>query len=190
MKKSPPIVFPVLLVLACCLFAGCASSPSGSQQAAAGTGTGGFHDVTTPASVRNYSFEEVLSGVFDNFPSRDQTHIQMISGDGLDTTGNANSWLIFSHDQDRAIYVLYDNTGEKVSDWPSTLPGQEIPINQIMSPKALFEKNRDLVFSTPDAGSKESRRLMLSGTNYTLTITGKDTTKTLMFDAKTGVLTS
>jgi hypothetical protein len=114
----------------------------------------------------------------------------MVQGEGLDGTGNASSWLFVVHYQDRTSYVTYDYTGERAVDWSGGYPGEEVFPDQVIPPRTLFEKNRDKIFSTPDAISTGSRELILAGSNYTLTIKEKDKTRILKFDAKTGALTS
>jgi hypothetical protein len=86
--------------------------------------------------------------------------------------------------------VTYDRSGEKVDTWLGRYPEKEIIISQIITPRKLFEKNREQIFKTPQAITTESRELALAEGNYYLTITGQGKTRSLVFDAKTGALTS
>lgn len=118
------------------------------------------------------------------------THIHLIRGYDLDAAGNATSWIFVIQQPDRVSLVAYDRYGEKISSWLGKYPETEINISQIISPRVLFEKNRDRIFPTPDAITTESRELALAGDTYYLTITNQGKTRELIFDAKTGALTS
>jgi hypothetical protein len=148
--------------------------------------------------ARNYSFEEVTSSIYtvpfdpssDTTPPSDETHILMVSGENLNDKGNASSWLFIVQYQNNTKFVTYDQYGETIIDWSGGYPREEVFPNQVVPPGILFEKNRDSIFKTPQAISTESRRLVLSGGNYTLTIKGQNSSRILVFDAKTGALTS
>jgi hypothetical protein len=199
MRRGAYIVFSIMLVLASCFITGCASSPSSPQpQATQGTGSGGNQTVSIPHNARMYTFEEVTSNVFDApfnttsglYPAHNETHIMKVRGKGLDATGNASSWLLVMHYQDRTAYVTYDLFGMKVTDWSGGYPREEVFIDQVIPPKTLFEKNQNTIFRTPDVSGTELQELVLAGSNYTLTMKEKDKTRILEFDAKTGALTS
>ena len=118
------------------------------------------------------------------------THIQLIRGYKLDATGNASSWIFVVRQPQQVSLVTYDRSGETVNDWQGRYPEKEIIINQIITPRKLFDKNREQIFPTPQAITTESRELALADGKYYLTITGQGKTKYLVFDAKTGALTS
>lgn len=118
------------------------------------------------------------------------THIQLIRGFNLDATGNASSWIFIIQQPEQVSLVSYDHFGEKTNAWLGKYPEKEIIISEIITPRELFEKNRGKIFSTPQAISAESRELALAESNYYLTITGPGKTRYLIFDAKTGALTS
>ena len=86
--------------------------------------------------------------------------------------------------------VTYDRSGEKVNTWLGWYPEKEIIISEIITPRELFKKNREQIFPTPHAITTESRELALAEGSYYLTITGQGKTRHLVFDAKTGALTS
>ncbi len=199
MRRGAYIIFSITLVLACCFIAGCSTSPSSpTQQAQQDTGNSKIQDFSASGTVRNYSFENVTSYIYDApfnttsglYPNRDEIHIQMVSGESLDGTGNALIWSFTVSYQNRAAIVLYDNQGVRVTDWPIISTREEIFPDQVIPPRTLFEKNRDSIFSTSDSLSTESRDLVLAAGKYILTIKGKDKTRILVFDAKTGALTS
>ena len=118
------------------------------------------------------------------------THIQLIRGYHLDATGNASSWIFVVRQPELVSLVTYDRSGETVNNWQGWYPEKEIIISQIITPRKLFEKNREQIFKTPQTINTESRELALTEGNYYLTITGQGKTRYLVFDAKTGALTS
>jgi len=118
------------------------------------------------------------------------THIQLIRGYNLDATGNASSWIFVVRQPQLVSLVTYDRSGETVNNWQGRYPEKEIIISQIITPRMLFEKNQEKIFPTQQAITTESRELALTEGNYYLTITGKEKTRYLVFDAKTGALTS
>lgn len=188
------VIFSILLVLACCFITGCTDS---SQQEQKKANIGVSFD-NTPDEARNYSFEEVISSIylapFDPTAYEplhpDETHILMVSGENLNDKGNASSWMFIVQYQNTTKFVTYDQYGETILDWSGGYPREEVFPNQVVSPGTLFDQNRDSIFKTPQAISTESRRLVLSGDSYTLTIRGRDSSRILVFDAKTGALTS
>lgn len=199
MRRGANVIFSTMLVLACCFISGCTSSPSGSsQQAQNGNVNVGISFDNTSDEVRNYSFEEVTSYVYtipfdpstDAPPHHDETHILMVNGENLNDKGNASSWLFILQYQNSTKFITYDQFGERVINWSGGYPPEEVFPDQVVPPGSLFEKNRDSIFKTPQAISTESRRLVLSGGNYTLTIKGENNSRILVFDAKTGALTS
>lgn len=125
---------------------------------------------------------------FEN--STKTTHIQLIRGYNLDATGNASSWIFVVRQPQQVSLVTYDHSGETVNNWKGWYPEKEIVISQIITPRKLFEKNRDLIFNTPQAITTGSREIALANGSYYLTITGPQKTRYLIFDAKTGALTS
>ncbi len=117
-------------------------------------------------------------------------HIQLIHGYKLDATGNASSWIFVVRQPQQVSLVTYDRSGETVNNWQGGFPENEIIISEIITPRKLFEKNREQIFSTRQAITNESRELALADGKYYLTITGQGKTRLLVFDAKTGALTS
>jgi hypothetical protein len=199
MRRGAYVIFSIMLVLACCYITGCTSSPSGSsQQAQHGKVNVGVSFDNTSDEARNYSFEEVTSSIYlapfnpitnEPLPS-DETHILLISGENLNDKGNASSWLFIVQYQNSTKFVTYDQYGETIINWSGGYPPEEVFPDQVVPPGTLFEKNRDSIFKTPQAISTESRRLVLSGGTYTLTIKGQNNSRILVFDAKTGALNS
>ena len=197
MRKRAYVFFSIALVLACCFFTGCASSPSdgaqqGKENAAAPPGTS-YNDLRT-----NYSFEEVLSDVY-NVPLNSEIneslspleiHFLSISGDDIDGVGNATSWSFVVQHENLTKFIIYDKFGESVTNWTRGYSAEEIFPDKIVPPAALVDKNRATIFRTSRSMTTESRKLELTGGNYTMVITGQNSTRILAFDATTGALIS
>jgi len=204
MRKVAYVIFFIVLVVAILVILG-GSSPSvftPPKQATESKVNVGFAVLNQSDEFVRVSFEDVAPGIrylginWEDSTSAgtadttaENTHIQLIRGNNLDATGNASSWLFVVRQPEQVSLVTYDRYGEKVSAWPGKYPEQEISISQIITPRELFEKNRELIFPTPLAAGSDSRELALAEDTYYLTITGKETTRYLTFDAKTGALT-
>jgi len=159
----------------------------------------GFIVLNQPNEFDRINFEDIAPnvpyvGINREAPAAENatetTHIQLIRGYNLDATGNASSWIFVIRQPERVSLVTYDRSGETVNAWPGGYPGNETIVSQIISPRELFEKNRVQIFPTSQAITTESRELALADGNYYLTITGQGKTRHLVFDAKTGALTS
>jgi hypothetical protein len=195
-RRGAYIFFSIVLVLACCFMIGCLT-PSDSKQTGK-VNIGASFDNSTDDIRTDYSFEEVKSYIYsvpfdpsaNEPPQYDQTHILLVSGEYLNEKGNASSWLFIVRYHNRTTFVTYDHRGETLTDWPEGYKGEEAFPDKVVLPKTLFAENHDRIFKTPDAVSTESRKLVLSGGNYTLTISGPTGPRILVFDAKTGALTS
>ena len=197
MKRGAYVIFSIVLVLACCFFTGCTSSPS--DPASQGKAhTGASFDRSSDEIHTNYSFQEVMTYIYavplnpvTNEPvSPAEMHFLSISGDNLDGVGNASSWTFVVQYQNNTKFVIYDKFGESVTSWAREYSAEEIFPDKVVSPSKLLDQNRADIFKTPQAASTESRKLALSGGNYTLVIKGQNSTRILTFDATTGALTS
>jgi hypothetical protein len=201
MRKAAYVFFFILLVLAIVIMIGgnpLAFFYSSQQTTHSNVGTG-FNVLNQSNEFERVNFEDIISSVpyvginreeSTSVNSTKTTHIQLIRGYNLDATGNASSWIFVVRQPEQVSLVTYDRSGEKVNSWLGGYPEKEIIISQIITPRKLFEKNREQIFKTPQAITTESRELALAEGNYYLTITGQGKARYLVFDAKTGVLTS
>ncbi len=191
--------FILVLVMAVCVSAGCSFLPfSSSNNKEISKINAGFSSINSSPSHNTYSFDEVTgrlaslsldsgNGTLTN--ATEINHVTYIRGSGLDETGAADSWMFAIRYGNRTSLVTYDSRGETISDGVSGFNGQEIFLDRIVSSAVLFNKNRDTIFRMQTEKSPGSMELELWGGNYTLTITGQDKTRILIFDAKTGALT-
>ena len=211
MSKTALVFFTLLLVFASCFIAGCSSFPFSDTPSPVETlkkANMGFATVKTTGGVpssQRLQFESTLasvlymdiftmeqeragneSGVINSYKIR----IKNIRGTGLDENGNASSWTFIVEHGDKFSIITATSQDKKASTSPGTIDMAEIDMDKVMSPGKLFEKNRAIIFKTAGSGTTESRDLTLNGGSYTLSISGQDTPRILVFDATTGVLTS
>ena len=199
MRKGRCAFFILVLVLVACLTAGCSFLPFLSPQNKEIPPINvGFTSTNFSASKSTYSFDEVSgrlaavaldAGNGTQTNTTDEKHVLYIRGTGVDETGDAGSWMFAVRYGNRTSLVTYDNRGETVSDGSAGFNGQEIFLDQVVSPGVLFDRNRAAIFNTLEAYSPGSTELELWGGNYTLTLAGQNKTRVLIFDAKTGALT-
>ena len=201
MRKVAYVFFFILLVVAIIVIIG--GNPfsffNPSPQATHSKVDVGFVVLNQSDEFERVNFEDIISNVpyiginledstSDN--TTKTTHIQLIRGYKLDATGNASSWIFVVRQPEQVSLVTYDRSGEKMNTWQGGYPEKEIIISQIITPRKLFEKNREQIFPTPQAITTESRELALADGKYYLTITSQGKTRYLVFDAQTGALIS
>ena len=203
MSKRAMVFFTLLLVLCTCYIAGCSSPPSSGTPKPSETPhkvtTGPVRQDNTVVSHR-YKFEETVADLTlpepetrENYPATNvssEDHIKQIRGVDLDENGDAGSWTFIIEHGDNVSVVAYTSHGWVFSSSPGTYNQSEIFTDQIISPRNLFKKNHDVIFNTARTGTAVTRDLSLRGGYYALTISGGNTPRTLIFDAKTGALTS
>ena len=196
MRKVAYVFFFILLVAAIIVIGGNPLSFfNPSPQATHSKVDVGFVVLNQPDEFERINFEDIApnvpyAGLNQEENTTETTHIQLIRGYKMDATGNASSWIFVVRQPEQVSLVTYDRSGETVNTWQGGYPEKEIIISQIITPRELFEKNREQIFPTPQVITTESRELALAEGNYYLTITGTGKTRYLVFDAKTGVLTS
>jgi hypothetical protein len=201
MRKVAYVFFFILLVIAIVVMIGAnpLSFFYSSPQTTHSKIDVGFVVLNQSNEFERVNFEDIISNVPYVGINREEStsdnitktaHIQLIRGYNLDVTGNATSWIFVVRQPEQVSLVTYDHSGERVDTWLGGYPEKEIIISQIITPRKLFEKNREQIFKTPQAITTESRELALAEGNYYLTIKGQGKIRYLVFDAKTGALTS
>jgi hypothetical protein len=121
-------------------------------------------------------------------PQLRDIHILYISGNNLDESGKASRWTYAIRHTNRTFLVTVDKFGMTMNEWYTSGSYEEVFPGQIITPAELFNRNRAVIFTTPDSGIAEQRDLMLGKTLYSLTVSGHGTPRVLTFDAKTGAL--
>lgn len=144
-----------------------------------------FPDVTPSATTGTN--ESVISETTLE-PRAKDIHILYISGNNLDESGKASRWTYAIRHTNRTYLVTVDKFGMTINEWYTSGSYEEIFPAQIITPAELFNRNRAVIFTSPDSGILEQRDLMLGKAIYTLTISSGGTPRVLTFDAKTGAL--
>ena len=198
MRSDIPF-FLTFVLLAGCVTAGCSSLPFfGVQNKEAPVINVGFTSTNFPAGHGIYSFDDVTGRLSaasvdegNNSPTNTtgEKQILYIRGIHVDEKGAAASWMFAVRDGNRTSLVTYDDRGETMSDVSAGFSGKEILLDQIVTPPQLLERNGAIIFKTQPENRSEVMDLELWGDNYTLTMAGRDRTRILIFDAKTGALT-
>lgn len=204
----------IMLVMSGCFIAGCTSLPFGDNgtpapavvQKKANAGLAGMNNPDASRQpAQRYSFDDAVRNILssDTFDDSNniaanesggnvsiannivEKHIKYVHGADLDEKGDARSWAFIIDHRDVFSIVTYTNRVISISDTPGSYAGTEIDTGQILSPRRLFEKNRDVL-----SGTTTNRDLSLEGGNYTISITNLGLNRVYIFDARTGVLIS
>jgi len=151
----------------------------------------GLSQITTPEISPYISFEEAKQN-FEDYKSTERPNeklpVYYIFSRDVDSSGNAVTWLFGVRQNTGSVLLMFDRTGWKTIPWNATLPSDEIILNQVVSSGTLFSQNKQAILSTSSPSVPERRDLVLKQGVYTLTINSGNTSRTLAFNATTGVL--
>jgi hypothetical protein len=197
MSKTAVTFFTLLLVLASCYTAGCSlplspGTPSSSEKSglSSGQGNAGIPGKLPLEDALGFIFSSDWSGpenaaAVTGSPAR---LINYIHGVDLDEQGYASTWMIVVETEGKSSMVTVSSQGSSTTNAPAIPTWTEINTDQILYPRELIEKNRALIFNTSQSGTIASRSLSLEEGNYIVTLSGRNTQQTLVFNATTGVL--
>ena len=175
MQKSIPMILAFLALLALTLCCACSSEKPVDA---------GLSQITTPEISAYISFEEA-SQKFEEYKGTDKLPVYYLFSRDVDSSGNATTWLFGVHPTTGTELLMYDRTGWKTIPWNATLPSEEIILNRVLSPGALFIQNKEYL---SNVSTSERRDLVLKQGLYTLTISSGNASRTLRFNATTGEL--
>ncbi|MFA4877287.1 MAG: hypothetical protein WC586_07725 [Methanoregula sp.] len=136
------------------------------------------------------SFEEVKQKFRDYHGinrSAEKIPVYYLLSRDVDGSGDAGSWLFGVRQNNGTQLLVYDRTGWKINPWNATLPSEEIVMDAVVSPGTLFTRNKEIIFNASSSVA-DYRDLLLKQGKYTLTIHSGSKTRTLIFNATTGVL--
>jgi len=197
MKSRAFIIFSLMGVLALCMCMGCSvlNSPEPAQ---INNGISPDKNTSLFNPQKSYSFDDVLLSVYSipldpamgEPPLHENVHFITISGENLETNGNASTWTFVLKYKNNTKFITYNKYGQIITEWAHDYPGEEVFPDQIIAPRDLFQKNHDIIYKNIPDISNASSRLVLTGGNYSLTYGNQDHPVFLTFDAKTGALTS
>jgi len=182
MRKIIPIIFVISALVALVLCSACVLPQNGKPAV-----DKGFSQITTQEISNYISFEEAKQK-FEDYNGAEKLPVYYIFSRDVDGSGNAESWLFGVRQSTGTELLMYDRTGWKTIPWNASLPSEEIMLNQGVSPGTLFSQNKQVILSTSSPSIPERRDLVLKQGMYTLTINSGSASRTLMFNATTGVL--
>jgi hypothetical protein len=199
--KYLAVFIPLMLVLAGCFLMGCSTQTPAPQLNEANNSVGFvFRPETVSPEQQALSFRDLAADLVNLqldagndtvVNASPKNHILYIRGNNLDENGVAETWTCAMRHNNRTSIVTYDRHGYKtIIDWAGDFNQRGIQMNSIITPEDLFLKNQAVIIRDPGKNLTASRDLVLSMNNYTLTISGDGTKRVLVFDAKTGALTS
>ena len=186
MRRDIPTFFAILLLSIVILCSACVG-PSNEKPVV----NVGLAQITTQEISTYISFEEAkqkFGGYNSNNISAEKLPVYYILSRDLDRSGNAVSWLFGVHKSTGTELLMYDRTGWKIIPWNATLPSKQILLDQVVPPGTLFIQNKGIIFNATSPSITERRDLILKQGVYTLTINSGSSSRTLMFNATTGVL--
>ena len=191
MRRNLPIIFAILTLCLLILCSACVSQP---QPPAIQTTPlpGGPVQVTVQGYSPYISFEEAkakLTGYrfYELNEPGDAPAVYYLRARNVDKTGNATEWIFGVTLKNKGEYLVYDRTG-----WTTianaSLSSEEIVLDAVLSPKFLFDRNRELISGNQAPAIAERRDLELQQGIYKFTGQSGSTTRILTFNATTGAL--
>jgi hypothetical protein len=184
MCRNIPAIFAISALVVLILCSACVLPGSESQVNV------GLSQVTTPEISQYINFEEAKQE-YESYSfkiSGETSPVYHLFARDVDGSGNALTWLFGVRQGSGTRLLMYDRTGWKIIPWNATLPSEEIILNQIMSPNTLFSQNKQVLSDNSSSSTQERRDLELKEGTYRVTIDTGSMSRTLTFNATTGVL--
>lgn len=190
--KGTGSVIPALVIIllaASIIMAGC-TVPAGQQksrlQTIAPEDEGA--PVETPLSLQD-AMEALRSPDAGGMMRAPAYSIHYVHGEGIDTSGRAENWIIAVKTDDSQLYFQYgsDGSGRKYN-WTEQDPGPALAMDRILMPEGVIAVHRSLfqdILSGPGITRSE---LELSGGIYTFTVNKGGAVWEYAFNAETGGL--
>jgi hypothetical protein len=189
MRKTIATIFVISTLVVLVLCSACVWP--GSEKPAV---DGGLTQVTVPVETSRISFEVALQNLKDyrtDSPNGAENvkRIYYILAKDVDDSGRAMSWVFeVNYDMEDRL-LIYDKSGWTVFPKSNTtLPSEEIAVDNIISPGNLIARNKAIITSTSSSAIPEIRDLELQHGIYTLTLYSGSKGRILKFNTTTGVL--
>ena len=189
MRKIIPTIFVISILVVLVLCCACVL-PFGDQKPQQG---GGPVQVSVPAESSRISFEVALQNLKkyqmeSSTGSENVKRIYYILAKDVDESGDAMSWVFGVNYGSGDRLLIYEKSGWTAFPRSNTtLPSDEIVVDQIVSPGTLFTRNKE-VLSTPSSAIPEMRDLELQQGNYTLKLYTGNKETIFIFNATTGAV--
>jgi hypothetical protein len=195
------VLFSLAMILAVSLIMGCITLPFfGQSPQETPKPASGFTSMNIPYESPSYNnFDDALLDIAgvelaDNTSTNaivsPEKEVLYISGRGLDSSGNASTWIFAVRHANSTFIVTYNRNGRSIVNWPAGFSGPVILTDQIIRPRELMDRNRALIFGNWSANETFSQDLVLEDGNYTFTQSRQGASRNLIFNAVTGVLIS
>lgn len=190
MHKFIPTIFAILVLFVIILFSACVTQPTANQSSGQNSG---ITQITLKADSSRISFEEAQQNLREygsglSNQSVDVKTVYYILSRDVDGSGNATSWIFGVSHQRGTEFLVYDSTGWAMIPWNATPNSEPIDMDIIISPDRLFNENKAVISENTSLTIPERMDLELQRGEYTLTITSSDLSRSLKFNATTGVL--
>ncbi len=187
----------LILVVACCLFCGCTSTQEAAPSTAnstANTTDRGIADITSPYEPGSSTLEDAMAELefYDSQGLIDASNlsIRQVSGFKVGPDGSAGTWVLGVQREDAAELLVYANDEWRSNAWEADLPEEEIDLDRVLSPEALFEQQRDVIGEAMRLRNTTEGNLQLEGDKYMVTVTSGTGIAVISFNAVTGELIS
>jgi len=114
--------------------------------------------------------------------------ITKVWGYGVDSSGLGRTWVLGMQGEGKTTLLTYSEGAYTMLDLPTTLPQEEVKINELISPQDLFRRNLNTIIREMNRLRVGESDLTLEKNSYQLTIHSVSESSTLSFNAKTGEL--
>ena len=190
MRKIIRAIFVISALVALVLCSACVFPSFGEQKKQ----EGGLTQVTVPVESARISFEEAYQKLKEyrmdsSRGSAESKRIYYFSAKDVDDSGNATSWVFGVKNITTNELLIFNGKRWTVIPWIiTTLPSEEIAVDQIVLPGNLFSRNKAVILSNSKAKISERKDLELQKGIYKLTIYTGSASTILSFNATTGEL--
>ena len=186
MHRYIQFVFVISALVILILCSACTSQPPAENKG------GGLTQISVPVDTSRISYEaaqRALEGYQTDSinGTADINSVYYIVAKDVDESGNATSWVFGIKKGEEGYLLVYDRTGWTVFPW-STQIRERIGLDQIISPDALFARNKAVIITSLSQTVPERKDLELHQGVYTFTIYSGSTNRILTFNATTGAL--
>jgi hypothetical protein len=186
------ILVLILLITVCCFSCACTSAPPAPQNVS--SSDKGISDITQPSRVFTSTLDEAMVDL-EWYHSQGTINttglsIRQVNGFGVGSDGAATTWFLGVQQEETAELLVYTNNEWKRMAWGAPLPEEEIILQNVTPPEALYEQQSALIGEKMRLYGTEESNLELKEGVYTITVASNTAMSMLTFDAGTGELIS
>ncbi|KQC03037.1 MAG: hypothetical protein APR53_01660 [Methanoculleus sp. SDB] len=178
----------IFLVIAFSVIGGCTGGAP--VEAPPPGGTSAITGITAPEEDGYVSLDLAMDtlALYDaeELLSTDGMAIHMVSGTGVDATGNAKRWMLGATRGYEAFILIYEGGEWREYPWGGALPEQAINLTTIVIPSELYRMQAGQIRALLEAEDAGETELLLSGGIYTIEVQGRDRRTSLHLNAVTG----